>query len=315
MIYLFQRLIQNENQWIRPSGGRLGQKKEGEYVGKNGFGHEDWNFNLDFEIDGYLYGFSYYEPAQEKLNKDFSIAYGIYKNKQWHLVGFYLNAKYELEPPYTDWIIESKVDDLNELGEELGKEWRTLSYKQKEKRFIKESEWLSWKVKTTDALPTKEPIPIPKSIYNSKNFRIANPTEVTKKTFEELLKLNLKSIPNIDKEEEEELEFPEGKEYQKKHFARERNQTLIKEAKRKFKETHGSLYCQICNFNFEKKYGKIGLDFIEGHHTIPISEMKEGHKTKVKDIALVCSNCHRMLHRRRPWIKMKELKNLIKKEY
>ena len=47
MIYLFQRLIQNENQWVSPIGGRLGSKKEGKYVSENGFGHEDWNFNFE----------------------------------------------------------------------------------------------------------------------------------------------------------------------------------------------------------------------------------------------------------------------------
>ncbi|REJ16166.1 MAG: restriction endonuclease, partial [Bacillaceae bacterium] len=32
------------------------------------------------------------------------------------------------------------------------------------------------------------------------------------------------------------------------------------------------------------------------------------------DIVLVCSNCHRMLHRRRPWLTKEQLKDLIKKE-
>ncbi|GAE32694.1 hnh endonuclease [Halalkalibacter hemicellulosilyticusJCM 9152] len=61
---------------------------------------------------------------------------------------------------------------------------------------------------------------------------------------------------------------------------------------------YGRLFCEICNFDFYKKYGELGGDFIEGHHTIPVSELEEGHKTNVKDIVLVCSNCHRMLHRK-----------------
>jgi hypothetical protein len=59
---------------------------------------------------------------------------------------------------------------------------------------------------------------------------------------------------------------------------------------------------------------QIGLDFIEGHHTIPISETAGEYHAKVEDIALVCSNCHRMLHRRRPWLKMQELKQLMRNQ-
>ena len=33
--------------------------------------------------------------------------------------------------------------------------------------------------------------------------------------------------------------------------------------------------------------------------------------TKEKDIVLVCSNCHRMLHRHRPWLSAVELKSVL----
>lgn len=33
--------------------------------------------------------------------------------------------------------------------------------------------------------------------------------------------------------------------------------------------------CKICNFDFEKTYGKLGKDFIHIHHIIPISEIKK----------------------------------------
>lgn len=59
-------------------------------------------------------------------------------------------------------------------------------------------------------------------------------------------------------------------------------------------------------------YGDIGKDFIEGHHIIPVSDLKEGDKTKVEDIVLVCFNCHKMLHRKRPCLKTNELQKLIK---
>lgn len=39
--------------------------------------------------------------------------------------------------------------------------------------------------------------------------------------------------------------------------------------------------------------------------------MAEGEETKIEDIAIVCSNCHRMLHRKRPWLSINELKQLL----
>ena len=113
---------------------------------------------------------------------------------------------------------------------------------------------------------------------------------------------------------EDDISFPEGKQKLKTHICRERNQKVIQIAKDRFKEKHGHLYCEACGFDFYKKYGKIGEDYIEGHHTIPVSELKEDDKTKPEDIILLCSNCHKMIHRKRPWLKKEELKELIKKQ-
>lgn len=106
-------------------------------------------------------------------------------------------------------------------------------------------------------------------------------------------------------------EFPEGRIVERIHKARERNNQVIALAKENFKKKNERLYCQVCGFDFEKKYVDIGKDFIECHHTIAVSEMREGHKTKVEDIALLCPNCHRMVHKKRPWLTMKDLDNLI----
>lgn len=108
-------------------------------------------------------------------------------------------------------------------------------------------------------------------------------------------------------DEEEEITFPEGKELYRLHRSKERNITLVKVAKAKYLEFNKRLSCQVCNFSFEENYGGLGKGFIEAHHIFPISELTEETPTKVEDIALVCSNCHRMLHRRRPWLSLEEL--------
>ena len=106
--------------------------------------------------------------------------------------------------------------------------------------------------------------------------------------------------------------FAEGKKKLRTHICRERNYKVIKESKKRYKEKYGKLTCQICKFDFEKVYGEIGKDFIEGHHIVPVSELQDGDKTKIQDIVLVCSNCHKMLHRKRPWLTPNKLKELIK---
>ena len=107
-------------------------------------------------------------------------------------------------------------------------------------------------------------------------------------------------------------EFPEGKIVERTHKARERNSKVVEMAKKNFKNKHGKLYCQVCNFDFEENYGTIGKDFIEGHHTIAVSEMPADYKTKPEEIAMLCGNCHRMVHKKRPWLTMEELSKVLK---
>lgn len=107
--------------------------------------------------------------------------------------------------------------------------------------------------------------------------------------------------------------FPEGKLTERLHKQRERSSSLIKAVKKEALFQHKKLECQCCGFDFEANYGELGREFIEAHHTKPVSELhQDGEKTQKEDIALVCANCHRMLHRKRPWLKMNELKNLTK---
>ncbi|WP_394230911.1 HNH endonuclease [Bacillus thuringiensis] len=116
---------------------------------------------------------------------------------------------------------------------------------------------------------------------------------------------------NVDLTEDD-AGFPEGKKKLRLHIYRERNSKLIRTVKDKFKsKNNGKLFCEICKFDYKEKYGELGEDYIEGHHVIPVSELKEGSKTKVEDIILVCANCHRMLHRKRPWLSKEQLKEIL----
>ena len=77
----------------------------------------------------------------------------------------------------------------------------------------------------------------------------------------------------------------------------ERDPRIIKKKKAQILTLKGKLECEVCKFNFYEVYGNHGKDFIECHHKKPISEITPGMKTTLDDLALVCSNCHRMIHR------------------
>jgi len=92
---------------------------------------------------------------------------------------------------------------------------------------------------------------------------------------------------------------------------KERSSDLVRRAKQRRLQTDKKLSCQVCGFSFLDKYGELGAGFIEAHHLFPISQLTETTETKIEDLALVCSNCHRMLHRRRPWLSLDELKTIL----
>jgi hypothetical protein len=111
--------------------------------------------------------------------------------------------------------------------------------------------------------------------------------------------------------EQDAAEFPEGRTAYVLHRKRERSALLTKQAKLLAIKKIGMLSCKVCGFNFHKTYGNIGEGFIEAHHIISVCQLKENSVTRIEDIVLVCSNCHRMLHRRRPWLSENDLSKLI----
>lgn len=116
---------------------------------------------------------------------------------------------------------------------------------------------------------------------------------------------------------EDDSGFREGKAVLEIHLHRERNACLVKRAKKKFQKEHnGKLFCEACGFDFHEVYGEIGNGYIEAHHLIrPIACMQEEDVTKIEDLAMLCANCHRIIHRIRPWISDRsQLKEIVKEQ-
>jgi 5-methylcytosine-specific restriction enzyme A len=75
----------------------------------------------------------------------------------------------------------------------------------------------------------------------------------------------------------------------------------------------GCLACEVCAFDFQESYGPLGVGFAECHHRKPLAEVTTSKTTKLQDLAIVCANCHRMIHRASPWKTVEELRELIKR--
>ena len=61
----------------------------------------------------------------------------------------------------------------------------------------------------------------------------------------------------------------------------------------------GHLRCEVpgCGFCFEEVYGEVGKRFAHVHHLNALSANENEVRTKLEDLAIVCANCHAMIHR------------------
>ena len=93
-----------------------------------------------------------------------------------------------------------------------------------------------------------------------------------------------------------------------RHTKLERNRKTSK----KVKSAQGYT-CKGCEFNFETTYGERGREYIEAHHLLPLSSLKEGEVVSMNvltDFAVLCSNCHSIVHRGENLLTLEELINL-----
>jgi hypothetical protein len=314
--YLFQRIVHNDLQWKGPSIGRRGSLIDGGYLQKTGFAHEDWNF-ANAATNGFIYGYTYFRPKD--IKDRFSIAFATYdKGDQWNLVGYYEDAIFDQAgAPFSNSLLKERALQLGSLraSGDLGGDYKNESVGQIVTRLRDEAEWYRWKVRPSNVHHLSGATPVPPSLLPKNISRyFSRPTDISVSVFASLKKLarGLKDKGTQDNYDDGgDVEFPEGKKLQQLHIKRERSPKLVRLAKASFKEKHGRLFCEVCKFDFESIYGQPGVDFIEAHHTIPVSLLPPGAKTKVSELALVCSNCHRMLHRTRPWRSIPQLRSLV----
>ncbi|GEM_PF-4598868 len=111
------------------------------------------------------------------------------------------------------------------------------------------------------------------------------------------------------------LDLPESTYEERCRIQNHRKVERNPQAAQAAKQFHGYT-CQVCAFNYEKVYGKLGHKYIEAHHLKPMYELPPNQAIKVSpkdDFAVLCSNCHRMIHRENPILSLIELREIVQK--
>ena len=111
------------------------------------------------------------------------------------------------------------------------------------------------------------------------------------------------NVPDVDIHSES-VTAVEGRAKLVSHLVRERNRALI-EAKKASVE---NLACEICGFDSTVTYGE---SYCEVHHLIPLAQLQDDTETSIDDLAIVCANCHRIIHRHTPALDLEILRQRV----
>ncbi len=85
------------------------------------------------------------------------------------------------------------------------------------------------------------------------------------------------------------------------HRRRERDPELVKRKRQQALSEDPLLICEACGLSMHEKYGEHGQAFCEIHHRTPLFMLDDGEtaETSLDDLAVLCPNCHRIIHRNR----------------
>jgi hypothetical protein len=95
------------------------------------------------------------------------------------------------------------------------------------------------------------------------------------------------------------------------HLRRERCPAL-RTAKREAELNAGNpLCCEACGLTSKAAFPGLLEDILEVHHRHPLSAVDGSVVTSLSDLALLCPNCHRAIHRTKPYLSVDEFRTRI----
>lgn len=93
-----------------------------------------------------------------------------------------------------------------------------------------------------------------------------------------------------------EVGTPEGKRTLVAHYRRERSSRLRKDKIDQALGEFGVLSCEICKVTSPQIELPFKNKMFEVHHRVPLSKASDKNRTTLADMAILCANCHRMVH-------------------
>lgn len=128
-----------------------------------------------------------------------------------------------------------------------------------------------------------------------------------------LIKAGISTLQKVQEEEAEYEVFVEGRVVTEAHLRRERSAKLRSRLIEQRKKDD-RLSCELCGRLPQGLNQAISDAIFEAHHIVPLAA-GEVRNTKLSDMALLCSCCHRLIHRaiasRGQWLGLLEAKKAI----
>ena len=103
----------------------------------------------------------------------------------------------------------------------------------------------------------------------------------------------------------------EGRQRLVAHLRRERNRALVERKKTEMRMRDGQLRCEACGLQFGDLHRRLGEACCEVHHGSPLGDVTREVTTSLDDLHVLCSNCHRMIHRTTPLMTVQEFRTFL----
>ncbi len=118
-----------------------------------------------------------------------------------------------------------------------------------------------------------------------------------------------RETPDVDDQATESVSATEGEARLRLHLFRERK--LNKRKKLAVLKSEDRLVCEACGFDFSEAYSPYVKAFCEVHHKKPLATLRNGTRISLSDLAILCSNCHRVIHLIDPMPTVKTLRKIV----
>jgi len=117
---------------------------------------------------------------------------------------------------------------------------------------------------------------------------------------------------------EEDAAPPEGKNgsiLERRRYGSHKRLERSSGISRKVKAVQGHR-CRGCDVDFKERLGDVGLACIEAHHLFPIHMIEQGAEMRYdfeRDFAVLCANCHRLVHQLADTSDIDYLRSIVKR--